>query len=181
MHALLLIDIQKGFDTPFWGTRNNPNAEDNAAKLLAHWRNNNAPVLHARHISIEEGSPLVDMGAQFKDQVAPQANEPIFEKSVNSAFIGTDLLQHLQQEKIQKLTICGLTTPHCVSTTTRMAANLGFQVDLIADACAAFTSNANTSFDTGPALDAETIHRTALAHLHQEFATVRNTSDVLAP
>lgn len=179
MRALLLIDIQKGFDNPIWGTRNNPDAEDKAAQLLAHWRAQNWPVLHVKHVSTQSGSPLSGEGAAFKDQVSPLPQEPIFEKSVNSALIGTDLLAHLKSEKIESLTICGLTTPHCVSTTTRMAANLGFQVDLIADACAAFTSNADTSFDDGPALTAAEIHRTALAHLNAEFATVLTTQQAL--
>ena len=103
----------------------------------------------------------------------------IIEKSVNSAFIGTDLHELLQEIGATELTICGLTTPHCVSTTARMAANLGYSVRLVEDACAAFTSNANVSFDNGPELTADDIHRTALAHLHGEFAHVCQTAEVL--
>lgn len=178
-HALLLIDIQVGFDDPSWGDRNNPDAEQRAAELLAHWRARGAPVVHVRHVSVEPGSPLVGEGAEFKPEVAPWASEMIFEKSVNSAFIGTGLQAHLAALEVEELTICGLTTPHCVSTTTRMAANLGFKVNLIEDACAAFTSNADTSFDDGPALTAEEIHRTALAHLHGEFASVKRCRTIL--
>ena len=178
-NTLILIDIQKGFDDPRWGARNNPNAEDRAAGLLAHWRATGEPIVHIQHVSVEEGSPLVGDGAAFKDQVSPQDGEVIFQKSVNSAFIGTGLQAHLEQIGVTKLTICGLTTPHCVSTTCRMAANLGFAVDLIEDACAAFEANADTSFDDGPALTALEIHRTALAHLHGEFVTVRKASAIL--
>jgi len=178
-NALILIDIQKGFDDPKWGARNNPNAEDQAGDLLSHWRAAGRPIVHIQHVSVEAGSPLVGAGAAFKEQVAPLDGEAIFQKSVNSAFIGTDLQTHLEQIGATKLTICGLTTPHCVSTTTRMAANLGFHVDLVADACAAFAVNANTSFDDGPALSAEDIHRAALAQLHGEFATVRNRIDII--
>ena len=178
-HALVLIDIQVGFDSPVWGERNNPEAESRAGKLLAYWRDQERPVVHIRHVSTEPGSPLVGAGAEFKPEVTPLPGEVIFEKSVNSAFIGTGLQAHLENIDATELTICGLTTPHCVSTTTRMAANFGFKVSVVEDACAAFTSNANTGFDDGPALSAQDIHRTALAHLHGEFAEVLRSEALL--
>lgn len=179
--ALILIDIQKGFNAPIWGKRNNLDAETNAAKLLAHWRANGWPIFHIRHVSVEPNSPLSGSGTAFKPEVEPLADEVILEKSVNSAFIGTDLEIRLRESKIPNLVICGLTTPHCVSTTTRMAANLGFTVKLVADACASFTSNADMSWKPdASALDAQTIHDTALAHLHGEFATVVQSTELLA-
>lgn len=179
MDTLLLIDIQAGFADPIWGDRNNPSAEERAKDLLTAWRAAQLPIVHVRHVSTTPGSPLSGSGTEFKSQVTPTPDEVIIEKSVNSAFIGTNLHEHLQQIGATKLTICGLTTPHCVSTTTRMAANLGYSVRLVADACAAFTSNADVSFDNGPELTADNIHRTALAHLHGEFAHVCQTSEVL--
>lgn len=179
MDTLLLVDIQVGFQDPIWGERNNPMAELRAADLLAAWRAAKMPVIHVRHISTEPGSPLSGTGTEFQPGVAPNPGEVIVEKSVNSAFIGTDLLDHLNAFGETDLTICGLTTPHCVSTTTRMAANLGFKVRLVEDACAAFVSNADVSFDNGPTLSAQDIHRTALAHLHGEFAHVCQSNDVI--
>lgn len=178
-NALILIDIQVGFDNPVWGERNNPDAENRARDLLTHWRQQRQPIVHIKHVSVEPGSPLAGSGTAFKAEVAPTCDELIFEKSVNSAFIGTELEGYLRSQNISEVTICGLTTPHCVSTTTRMAANLGFQVTLVEDACAAFTSNANTGFDDGPALSAQDIHRTALAHLHGEFAEVLRSEALL--
>lgn len=179
LDALLLIDIQLGFDNPVWGDRNNPGAEERAKDLLTGWRTADLPVVHVRHVSTKPGSPLSGSGTEFKPQVVPNAGEVIIEKSVNSAFIGTNLHAHLQTIGATALTICGLTTPHCVSTTTRMAANMGYKVRLVADACAAFTSNADVSFDGGPKLTAEDIHRSALAHLHREFAQVCQSAKVL--
>ncbi|MEM0976425.1 MAG: cysteine hydrolase family protein [Pseudomonadota bacterium] len=179
LNALILVDIQKGFDDPKWGARNNPGAEDRAGDLLQHWRATGQRIVHVQHVSIEEGSPLAGAGTEFKDKVIPLDGEVVFQKSVNSAFIGTGLQAHLENIGATKLTICGLTTPHCVSTTARMAANLGFEVDLVADACAAFAANANTSFDDGRAFSTEDIHRAALAQLHGEFVTVRYTLELL--
>ena len=179
--ALILIDIQEGFDDPFWGARNNPKAEENAARLLDHWRVLSAPVFHIQHVSTMPGSPLNPDGGQsaIKSIVAPCRDEPALTKSVNSAFIGTDLETRLHSCGLRAVTICGLTTPHCVSTTTRMAANLGLDVTLIHDACAAFTTNADTSWRAGTAPTAEDIHRAALDQLSGEFARVIATNEAV--
>jgi len=181
VNTLLLIDIQVGFDGAVWGMSNNPDAEARAGQLLAAWRAAGRAVVHIRHVSTTPGSPLSGPGTEFKPEVTPAQDEKIIEKSVNSAFIGTNLHDYLQAISTTELTICGLTTPHCVSTTTRMAGNLGYKVQLVAYACAAFTSNADVSFDGGPSLNAEEIHRSALAHLHGEFAEVCFTEEVIHP
>jgi nicotinamidase-related amidase len=181
MTALILIDIQTGFDAPVWGGRNNLGAEIAAGKLLANWRRRGDPIFHIRHVSVEPGSPLVGPGAEFKPEVAPLSGEPILEKQVNSAFIGTDLETRLRSADIEDVVICGLTTPHCVSTTTRMAANLGFRAFVAHDACAAFTTNANTTWQQDAAApSADEIHRAALSHLHGEFAQVLPSADLFA-
>ena len=180
--ALILIDIQTGFDAPVWGARNNPDAEAKAGLLLDAFRNRAAPVIHVRHISTEPGSPLGPDtgGTDFKANVTPQTGEAVFEKSVNSAFIGTGLEDHLRAIGADTLVICGLTTPHCVSTTTRMAANLGFTVLLAHDACAAFASNADPSWSPAlPPPDPASIHDAAISHLHGEFAQALSVQDIL--
>jgi nicotinamidase-related amidase len=110
-------------------------------------------------------------GNAFCDLVVPVHNEPIITKNVNSAFIGTDLQYRLDNAKIRTLVIVGLTTDHCVSTTTRMAGNLGYCTYLVADATATFNK---TGVD-GQNFPAELIHETALASLNNEFATVVTT------
>ena len=180
--ALILIDFQTGFDNPFWGARNNPDAEINAARLLAHWRKFGGPLFHVRHLSTTTGSPLEagTNGAAFKPLIQPIGAEPVIEKTVNSAFIGTDLEAQLRADGITDLVICGLTTPHCVSTTSRMAANLGFNVTLAHDACAAFMKNADMSWKSGAtALTAQQIHDSAVAHLHGEFVTAKTTDAII--
>jgi len=70
--------------------------------------------------------------------VRPKEGEPIIKKNVNSAFIGTDLKQQLDKFNIKKLIIVGLTTDSCVSTTTRMAGNYGYDTFIVSDATATF-------------------------------------------
>ncbi len=173
--ALILIDIQKGFDNiEYWGgERNNPNAEINASELLKTWREKNLPIYHIKHCSSILTSLLheTNIGNEFKDLVSPIEGEPIIKKNVNSAFIGTDLKEQLDKAKITKLVIVGLTTDHCVSTTTRMAGNLGYETYLVADATATF----NKKGIDGQNYSAELIHETALASLNEEFATIVTT------
>lgn len=175
--ALLLIDIQQGMDDPYWGPRNNPDAEANASRLLGAFRKAGLPIVHIHHRSVRPQSPLYPdkPGIAVKPEVAPIEGEPVFLKNVNSAFIGTPLEAWLRERGIDRVVICGLTTNHCVDTSTRMAGNLGFNPILVADACA---TNDRTSPD-GRTWDAETIHQISLTNLHDEFATVMTTDDVL--
>jgi nicotinamidase-related amidase len=177
--ALLLIDIQKGFeDVEYWGgKRNNPDAEINAAKLLAHWRTLEMPVFIIKHCSVNPGSPLVKgkPGNELIELIRPKENEIVIEKNVNSAFIGTDLKNILQKENINQLVIAGYTTNHCISTTARMAGNYGFLTFVVADACVAFDT---IGFD-GKKFSAETIHETSLASLNKEFADIMTTDQIL--
>ena len=176
--ALLLIDVQKGFDEPVWGQRNNPDAEANIARLLARWRENGQPVIHIRHCSLEPGSPLRpdQPGNDFKDVAQPEVGEEQFCKTVNSSFIGTGLEAHLHEQGISSLVIVGLTTDHCVSTTTRMAGNLGYDVTLVSDATATF----DRTGPDGVHYNADQMHAINLASLNGEFCTVKQTEQVLA-
>jgi len=176
--ALLLIDLQKGFDDPSWGSRNNPMAEERAASLLLYWRQKSWPVIHIQHCSIEPRSPLAPSqpGFEFKDETKPLSGEKQFRKSVNSAFIGTDLEMYLRSHTIDSLVIAGLTTDHCVSTSTRMAGNLGFDVTLVSDATATFDRKGHD----GVYHSAEEIHAIHLASLNKEFCRVKSTAEVLS-
>ena len=179
--ALILIDIQKGFDTPgYYGghPRNNPEAEQNAHRILEHWRQRQWPLFHFQHCSVKPGSPLAEShpGNAIKDEVKPLPGEPLIKKSVNSAFIGTNLKERLDAQGITDLVIIGLTTQHCVSTTVRMAGNLGYNTTVISDATAAFGA---TAVD-GTIFSPEVIHQVSLATLNEEFAKVLTTDELLA-
>ncbi|WP_299211673.1 cysteine hydrolase family protein [uncultured Aquimarina sp.] len=177
--ALLLIDVQKGINSPgYYGTeRNNPQAEKNIEALLKKWRIEALPIYHVKHCSTNPESPLAKgkPGNDFQDFIVPEPNEPVIEKDVNSAFIGTDLKAQLEDAGIQNVVVVGLTTEHCVSTSTRMASNYGFNVFLIEDGVAAFDKiGAN-----GRRYDAQIVHDIEIANLKDEFATIVQTEEML--
>ncbi len=174
--ALILVDVQKGFDDPVWGKRNNPDAEKQIARLLAAFRERGASVFHFQHLSTNPNSPLHPdrNGCALKAEIQPLPGEPVLTKKVNSCFMGTPLEEELRKLEIESLVVCGLTTDHCVSSTVRMGANLGFRVYVASDATATF----DRIGPDGRRHAAELVHDIALASLNEEFAIV-STSDLL--
>jgi nicotinamidase-related amidase len=173
-----VIDVQRGLDDPSYGARNNPDAEARIAELLEAWRAAGRPVLHAQHCSQRAASPLVEgrPGHDFKPEAMPTEGEPVFRKQANSAFIGTGLESYLRTFGIESLVMAGLTTDHCVASTVRQAANLGFEVTVASDATATF----DRVGPDGVHYSAEQMHAVSLASLHQEFAIVKSAREILA-
>ena len=174
--VLLVVDVQKGMDVyADQYNRNNPDLEKNIARLQAAWRKTGRPIIHVQHLSTEPKSPLRpgQPGVEIKDEVRPLPGEPVVQKSVSSAFIGTTLEADLRHRGLTTLVVVGMQTNMCVSTTARMAGNLGFETWVLADAMATFARKA----PDGELIPAETMHRTALASLDGEFADVIDTDD----
>ncbi|MFD5509722.1 cysteine hydrolase family protein [Streptomyces sp. NPDC127051] len=142
--ALLVIDVQKGFDdASYWGPRNNPAAEANIAALMDAWQQSGRPVVLVQHASRTPGSVLAAdrPGHAFKDFVADRAGKEslLITKTVNSSFYGTpDLAAWLTAEGIGQLVVSGIQTNMCVETTARMAGNLGYDVLVPLDATHTF-------------------------------------------
>lgn len=171
--------MQRAFDA--WETarqkRNNPDALNRIADLLAASRAKDAPIFHIRHEGTRPGSSFApdQIGYRVKDEAEERDGEPVIVKRVNSAFIGTDLEARLHAARIQTVVICGATTNHCVETTTRMAGNLGFNTWLVRDATWTFDR-------TGPDGDkhtAEDIHAMTRANLNDEFARIVSAGEVI--
>jgi nicotinamidase-related amidase len=175
--ALVIVDVQRAFDEPRWGARNNPDAERQIAALLSAWRAAGAPVLHVRHESttpdgvFRRGTP----GFDFKPEAEPVEGEPVVDKRVNNAFVGTDLEQRLRSEGIGAVVVAGLTTDHCCSTTARMAGDLDFETWFVSDA----TATHDRTAPDGERIPAETMHQAALASLHGEFAEVMTSGEAI--
>lgn len=177
--ALLLIDIQTGFNDPPRPERSTPQFETNISRLISTFREEKHLIFHVAHHSTDPTSPFHPVnspqGIHFQSYSLPIEGERVFVKNVNSAFIGTDLEATIRDAGVNELFIAGMTTDHCVSTSTRMAANLGVvgpkgKVFIVGDGTAAYEKGG---------FDAETVHRVNLASLDGEFADVVDTEEVV--
>jgi len=167
--ALVVVDVQQAFDdAEYWGRRNNPSCEANVASLIAAWRATRRPLVYVRH-------EFETHDHAFKDVVTGEP-DLLVSKTVNSAFYGEpDLDAWLRDHGIDAIALCGITTDHCVETTARMGANLGYDV--------LFALDATHTFDrTGPdgtVMTADELARATATSLHEEFATIVRTRDLV--
>lgn len=174
--VLLPIDMQKGFDEPSWPPRWNDRVDANGLALLAAWRAARRPIIHVRHDSIKPGSSLAPgaPGNDFRLGFGPQGDEPLVTKTVNSAFISTDLDLRLKRLGAKHVVVFGITTDMCVSTTIRTGANMGWDMVLVPDACDCF----DLPDGKGGTISAEHSHRVHVATLALEFCRALSTAEL---
>jgi nicotinamidase-related amidase len=176
--ALIVVDVQQGFDDPVWGKRNNPECERNIAALIEAWRSNDQPIVFVRHDSEEQDSPFTpgQRGNDFQEIVAGQPDLLVV-KSVNSSFHGEpDLAAWLRGEGIERIAVCGIQTNMCCETTARVGANLGFETDFVLDATHTFDLPAHG----GGTISADELTRVTASNLDPEFGRVVDTRQAVA-
>jgi len=176
--TLILIDLQRGMADPKSGRRNNPQAEDNIAALLAAWRSAGRPVVHVRHLSRSPESVFWpgQVGAEFQARFTPLPTEHVVDKNVTDAFVCSGLERWLHVRGIKELVVVGVSTNYSVEATARSAGNLGFVTFVVSDATFTFDKQDLT----GTLRPAEDVHLMSLSNLQGEYATVLSTADVLA-
>ena len=88
-------------------------------------------------------------------------------KRYPNSFLETELDEYLKSLQVDTLIVCGMMTHMCVDTTVRAAMDYGYQVRLVADACATMDLVLN-----GETIPAETVQKAFLAAMDGVFATV---------
>jgi nicotinamidase-related amidase len=177
--ALVLIDLQNdyfpGGKFTLVGTEA---AADNAAKLMAAFRAEKAPVIHVRHESTEPdpsfflpGSP----GAEINAKVKNQGDEPVITKNQVNAFQQTDLKRVLDEKGITDLVIVGAMSHMCVDGVTRAAVDFGYATTVIHDACATRDAEFN-----GVKVPAAQVHAAFMRGLADGYCAVKSTDEFLA-
>ncbi|GAA5047656.1 nicotinamidase-related amidase [Thermocatellispora tengchongensis] len=140
--ALLVIDVQESFrQRPTWAAVSNPAIAAQVNRLVEHARAEGDLVVWVLHAEPGSGTPFDPAGGHVRlmdDVTAPLPGEPTVTKTSINAFTTTDLQRLLTLRGIRELTVCGIQTELCCETTTRVAADLGFEVSFAIDATATF-------------------------------------------
>lgn len=177
--ALVIIDIQHFY---FAGGRlplvAPVEASLQAKRLLERFRAKGWPVIHVQHLPKGQDVPSPDSGDEqyrIHPNVMPVAGEIVIGKHYANAFRDTTLLETLRRLGVTKLVICGMQTHMCVEATTRAAADLGFEVTVVRDACATRA----LSFG-GTEVPAAQVHAAALAAMRDGYARIVSTDELLA-
>jgi nicotinamidase-related amidase len=175
--ALLIIDIQNDY---FPGGRMELEGADQAAAqaatALAHFRSHSLPVVHVKHLSVRPGATFFipgTEGAEIHRQVQPREGETVIEKNFPNAFRETSLEGKLEALGVKNLVVGGMMTHMCVDASVRQAADLGYRVTLLADACA---TRAQTF--AGETVPARQVHAAFLAALSGFYAKVINAHEL---
>ncbi len=166
--ALVIIDIQDfyfpGGALPLVGPEA---AGANAGLVLARFRERGLPVYHVGHNA--------QAGKEFHAEVAPLDGEDVVFKNEVNAFQDTDLLDRLQKRGILRVVLCGMQTHMCLEGAARAAADYGFEVVVVGDACA--TRDLKYGETVVPAAE---VHAATLATLDRVYGRVIDTQAALA-
>jgi nicotinamidase-related amidase len=164
--ALLIIDVQEFYFSGEGALVEPEGASRNAARLLERFRSEGREVIHVRH--------RASNGGEIHENVKPHEGEKVITKESVSCFKDTELLGHLRQSKVERLVICGMMTHMCVEAAARAAHDLGFEVVVVADACATRDLEYN-----GRTVAARDVHDSTLATLARAYGTVVDTESYL--
>lgn len=138
--ALLVIDIQDSFkiSPARWASRNNPAFEENVTRLIGAFREASLPIFFVLHNDSDPGFRPGDPEVRLMEFLDRRESDPLIVKNTRNAFTSTDLQQRLDAIGVRKLVISGISTEQCCETTTRVAADLGYDVDFVTEATATF-------------------------------------------
>ena len=175
--ALLIIDIQNDYFPG--GAMELEGADAAGAKAglaIEKFRKESLPVFHVRHLSIRPGATFFlpgTKGAEIHPNVLPREGEIVVEKNFPNSFRGTALQNYLDKHKIKNLVVAGMMTHMCVDATVRHAADLGYKITLLGDACA--TREQKLGNESVPARQ---VHTAFLAALNGFYAKVINANEL---
>lgn len=141
-------------------------ANENVNELISDFREGGDEVIFIQHIA-SRNAPFFRKGsdgAKLFDGLDIKTSDVVFEKHYPNSFRDTDLDKYLQNKEIGKLVICGAMTHMCIDTTVRAGFDLGYNIDLVANACATKDLAYN-----GEVIKADLVHKSFLSALNGTF------------
>jgi len=176
--ALVVIDLQNEYlptgNLPLTGIEA---AAANAVKVIADSRAKGVPVIHVRHEFAHGEMPVFVPGtpnADIQPAVAPQDGEAVIVKNYPNSFRETELQQLLDERGIEEVVIVGAMSHMCIDAGVRAAADLGYSVTVLHDACATL----DLEFE-GVQVPAAQVHAAMMAALKFGYANVISTQAYL--
>ncbi|RMU62879.1 Isochorismatase [Pseudomonas syringae pv. syringae] len=173
--TLIIIDAQKEYlrgPLALTGVRE---AMTNIGRLVEKARAVKCPIVHIRHLGTV-GGPFDPHGerGELVPELLPQGDEHLVEKRLPNAFNGTGLHELLQSLGHLDLIVCGFMSHSSISTTVRATKDYGYRCTLVDDACA--TRDLPSPHGV---ISAEIVHRTEMAIMADNFATLALTKDLV--
>lgn len=132
------------------------------------------PVVVVQQVA-PESSPIFAKGSHgyaLHEVVTSRTYDHHVEKTLPSAFVGTDLAPWLEARSIDTIVIVGYMTQNCDESTARDALHRGLAVEFLSDATGTLAM-ANQQGSLG----AEELHRAVLLVLQSRFAAVSTTRE----
>ena len=171
--GLLLIDIQNTYFNEGDYLLTEPEiAAKNAKKVLELWRREGHKVIHIQHNF--PVSPGYEFLFDIHEDVAPLEDELVIRKNYPSSFYETELLDRLKELEINDLVVVGMQSNMCVDTTVRACKDLGINVILLQDACAAKKLEFKDQM-----LPGDLVHKVFMASMDGFFAKVMDTKEFI--
>ncbi|WP_460146777.1 cysteine hydrolase family protein [Pseudomonas sp. S2_A02] len=176
--GLVVVDLQNEYlptgKLPLTGI---DAAVENAIRVISHARDTGVPVFHIRHESADDAPIFAkgSTGAETQPDVVPQGNEPVIVKKHINAFRETDLKQQLEAADVEEIVVIGAMSHMCIDAVVRAAADMGYPVTVLHDACA--TLDLTFRGVSVPAVQAQAA---IMAAFEFGYATVQSVDEYLS-
>ncbi len=177
--ALIVIDVQNEYVSGDLLIEYPPVESSlvNIGRAIDGAREAGVPVVVVQNFA-PPGAPIFargSVGAELHPVVASRGRDHYIEKSLPSAFAGTDLADWLAARDIDTLTVVGYMTHNCDASTVFHATHAGLSVEFLADATGSVPYENSAGFAS-----AEDIHRVFSVVMQSRFAAVATTDAWLA-
>ena len=177
--GLIVIDLQNEYlptgKLPLTGIEA---ASHNAALAIADARAKGIPVFHIRHEFANNEAPVFipgSDGVEIQETVAPTMGEAVIVKNFINSFRETDLKAQLDAKGVEEVIIVGAMSHMCVDACVRAAADMGYPVTVLHDACATL----DLTFG-GVTVPAAQVHAAMMAAFEFGYGKVQSTADYLS-